>query len=252
MTEYSHREKKRKIEMALIVGYLKEHFNKNNNNVLEFGCGDGFQVPYLEFLSKNVTAIDLEIDKNINKIDFNAKILQSSINYTPFDDNRFSLIFSNHVIEHLDDLYGAVDEMARIGTDDCIYAFSVPTSIWLILSLPAQYYRKIKYFFSLISNIISNGLNSNKVINSAIESSPTLLKSLAPKGHGVHDSFFDCYNSFKIKSWASLFKRLGFDVLAIEPLLLYSASEFPVIPTTRILTKFGVCSSVLFILKKNS
>ncbi|MEJ2719838.1 MAG: methyltransferase domain-containing protein [bacterium] len=43
----------------------------------------------------------------------------------PFDDGQFDVVFSNHVIEHIDDVTGALREVRRIGAASCIYAFFV-------------------------------------------------------------------------------------------------------------------------------
>ena len=249
MNEYLHREKKRKIEMAIILDYLYGYFTNKNKNILEFGCGDGFQIEFLKKISNNVIAIDRKIDPDLKNKNFGT-VLETSINDTSFNDKQFDLIFSNHVIEHLEDLEGATQEMMRIGSDDCIYAFSVPTNIWLALSLPAQYYRKIKYMFGLLCKSTSETpKKENNQFNQEIKKS-SFLQRIMPQGHGVYTDFFGCYNSFRIKNWEKLFKQLKFNVVQTKPLLLYSASEFPVIPTTRLFTKFGICSSVLFILKK--
>ena len=34
-----------------------------------------------------------------------------------------------------------------------------------------------------------------------------------PKGHGVYTGFFECYSSFRIKSWNKLFNELGFNIV---------------------------------------
>jgi len=249
MSEYSHRKKKRKIEMNLILNCLKGYFYDKDKNVLEFGCGDGFQISFLKQISNNVKAIDIELDVNLIKRYPNT-ILQSSINNTSFDDKQFDLLFSNHVIEHLEDLPGATKEMLRIGSEDCLYVFSVPTSLWLLLSVPAQYYRKLKYIYSMFNKKSVNGIDKLDIYSSRTRNS-SFWNIILPKGHGVYTGFFECYNAFRIKNWNKLFNMLGFNVVDTRPLLLYSASEFPVVPTTQIFTKLGICSSVLFILKKN-
>jgi SAM-dependent methyltransferase len=249
MSEYSHRKKKREIEMNLILNCLKGYFYDKDKKVLEFGCGDGFQISFLKQISNNVKAIDIELDVNLIKRYPNT-ILQSSINDTSFEDDQFDLIFSNHVIEHLEDLHGATKEMLRIGSEDCLYVFSVPTSLWLLLSVPAQYYRKLKYIFSMFNKKNVNGTDKLDIYSSSTRNS-SFWNIIFPKGHGVYTGFFECYNAFRIKSWNKLFNMFGFNVVDTRPLLLYSASEFPVVPTTQIFTKLGVCSSVLFILKKN-
>lgn len=240
--EFLHRKIKREREMEIIINYLKKYDQVNNSNILEFGCGDGFQIPFLNMLSNNVQAIDVSLDESI-KNRYLDIVSEQSIDKTLFKDNEFDLVFSNHVIEHLEDLQGAVKEMKRIGSDECIYAFSVPTNIWLILSVPAQYYRKIKH---LIHNLF-NDKNDTHLNNS----SSSLINKIIPKGHGEYYGFVECYKAFRIKSWLKLFKSLGFNTIQVKPLLLYSASEFPIFPTTGVLSKLNICSSVLFILKIN-
>jgi SAM-dependent methyltransferase len=249
MNEHAHRKRKRNIEMNIIVEQLKLFITESeSNNILEFGCGDGFQIPFLKSLSENLVAIDININNELKCLYPNI-VNNLSINSTNFNDKQFNLIFSNHVIEHLVDLKGAVREMHRIGTDECLYVFSVPTNIWLLLSIPAQYYRKINYIIE--KNKIKIPFDeTNSKNKEPIKERGVFINRLLPKGHGVYTRFQDCYNAFKIKTWQSLFSELGFNIIKIKPLLLYSASELPIIPTTRILNKFGVCSSVLFIMSK--
>jgi hypothetical protein len=78
----------------------------------------------------------------------------------------------------------------------------------------------------------------------------TILSKLLPKGHGVYPDFVVCYKAFRIKAWESFFRGYGFTLEKTVPLLLYGPSERPVIPTTDCFNRFGVCSSVLFLMKK--
>ena len=240
--EFLHRKIKREREMAIVINYLKKYDQVNSGNVLEFGCGDGFQIPFLKMISNNVHAIDVSIDEDVKNKYINI-VSEQSIDKTLFEKDQFDLIFSNHVIEHLEDLQAAVKEMKRIGSAECIFAFSVPTNIWLILSIPAQYYRKIKHFIHNLFNY-KNDIHINKIYNNS-----SLISKIIPKGHGEYYGFVQCYKAFRIRSWRKLFKSLGFNTVQVEPLLLYSASEFPIFPTTGVLSKLNICSSVLFILK---
>jgi len=241
--EVLHRKRKREMEMKIVINLLKRHKDKFSDT-LEFGCGDGFQIPYLKDISLNIQAIDIEINTDTKK-KFPKICSIQSINNTSFDQKKFDLIFSNHVIEHLTDLSGAFNEMKRIGRDDCFYVFSLPTNIWLLLSLPAQYFIKVR---SIIKSLLrkKDNLNSNRSNISA-----SFLSQIMPKGHGEYYKFIDCYKNFRIRNWQRLFESFDFNIIQIEPLLLYSASEFPVIPTTKAFKKINLCSSVLFILKKS-
>ena len=114
--------------MAIILDYLYGYFTNKNKNILEFGVA--MDLNSFEKISNNVIAIDRKIDPDLKNKNFGT-VLETSINDTSFNDKQFDLIFSNHVIEHLEDLEGATQEMMRIGSDDCIYAYVQLIYGWL-------------------------------------------------------------------------------------------------------------------------
>jgi SAM-dependent methyltransferase len=182
----------------------------------------------------------------------NANFVECSITNTPFEDEQFDLIFSNHVIEHIDDVPQAFAELRRIGRPSCIYAFSVPTNIWLLLSIPASYYEKVKKAVGVPSRYGSDGNWVDEPVKAAprepMARRRKLLHRLLPAGHGITSDFGACYRQFQIKNWESFFRSQGLSVSAIKPLLLYGPCQLPVIPTMKSVGK--VCSSVLFLMEK--
>ena len=168
-------------------------------------------------------------------------------------------LISNHVVEHIEDLNNAFKELRRIGESDCLYAFSVPTNIWLILSIPAGYYGKFRGFCKrFLSLFYNNKVNKSAESDGKIKKSKIkpiglinkILYVIFPIGHGVRLGFIDCYQSFRIKKWQQLFFDNGFSIIKIQPLLLYAPSELPIIPTTKLFNRWNICSSVLFLMKK--
>jgi SAM-dependent methyltransferase len=259
--EERHRKKKRELEIKLIIDSLYRFIGPNNGaqnkdfHILEFGCGDGFQIPYLKKIG-HLIASDIYVNSKIKLMGKDLEFYKCGIIDTPFDNDYFSLIFSNHVIEHIENLEKAFAELKRIGRDNCLYTFSVPTNVWLLLSIPAQYYNKARKLIKSFCSLISRGerypaekiIGQNTVINSFLK----ILHFILPTGHGTRVSFQDCYQAFKISNWKRLFQDSGFEILYIRPLLLYAPSEWPIIPTTSYFAKSGICSSVLFILKKRN
>ena len=260
--EVIHREQKRQLEIHIIIKEILNNLicnhilKKEDINILEFGCGRGAQLPYLMELG-DVIASDINISQEVNNIVGN-KFVECSITNTPFDNNQFNIIFSNHVIEHIDNLTKALRETQRIGTSSCLYAFSVPTNIWLLLSIPAQYYNKLRniiQLFSLMFNL-SRKTKRNLVKSNVVEKFQRLslltniLYLTNPQGHGTITGFIDCYRHFRISKWQQLFIENGFSIIKIKPLLLYGPSEWPLIKSKICKTNF--CSSVLFLLKKKS
>lgn len=89
-----------------------------------------------------------------------------------------------------------------------------------------------------------------KQLSGKVQEKTSLLNALLPKGHGVYSQFNDCFKAFTIKAWADFFRKAGFSIHKTVPLLLYGPSERPIIPTSSLFGRYGICSSVLFIMGK--
>jgi len=260
--EVRHRERKRNLEMEIIIKRITPFIgNKNRLKILEFGSGDGYQIPHLKQLG-SVIASDIypvrdikdtqsksEISNGVYKSDEinrypDTGFVFCDIRNAPFALSSFGLVFSNHVLEHIREIKLAFAELKRIGRSDCIYAFTVPTNIWLLLSIPAQCYNMLRR--------ILNKEPKNKASRRQRETDVEIRgwRRFLPVGHGWQKNFLHCFNSFRIKNWQKLFTENGFTIVERVPLLLYAPSEFPIVPTSKFLVKQGICSSVMFILKK--
>ena len=264
--ENKHRKKKRKIEISLVVEIISEYFKDKPEfqdkriRILEFGSGNGFQIPYLQKIG-NLVASDIYISddiKNTREVNF----VKCNAVDIPFKMKAFDLIYSNHVIEHIKNKQGVFKELSRIGRPGCVYVFTVPTSIWLLLSIPAQYYNNFRSVFKKIFGTASHaesrecnrnhnmkdgntGRNNRKLLDRTGKA----LRLLKPSGHGVESGFFNCFLSFRTGSWEKLFSDNGFSILIKRPLLLYGPSEWPIIPTTSFFNRFNITSSMLFLMK---
>lgn len=223
--EREHRGRKRYIEIGIIIKAISRVLKNNTNisnrkfNTLEFGSGDGFQLPYLKRLGR-VIASDIYTSDGI-KILRGINFVECDITDTPFKNRQFDVIFSNHVIEHINDLKSTFRETQRIGKSSCIYAFSVPTNIWLLLSIPAQYLGKMQRIITKTRKLLLKPTNSNKMITNKNNHYPDrryqthsnftkYIRFIMPEGHGVNSNFLKCYRDFRIKRWKELFSENGF------------------------------------------
>lgn len=257
-SEKAHRQRKRSEEVSLIIDCMRPRIRSDQQlAILEFGSGDGFQIPYLQQPGRLV-ASDIYLSDDIRQMP-GVEFVQCGIGATPFGDAQFDVIFSNHVIEHVDDLSGAFLEMQRIGKPDCLYAFSVPTHIWLLLSVPGQYYsraRELGQWLRRRSHPKARAPASrpgSATAKRAKERRPLaqrLMRQLVPSGHGVERRFTRCYRMFRIETWQRLFAANGFSLLETRPLLLYGPSKWPLVPTMR--SRGNLCSSVLFLMRKSA
>lgn len=242
--EDRHRQRKRKTEIEIAVRRLAPYIeNSDSKRILEFGSGDGYQIPYLSKLG-NLVASDIYKSEEISRNYPDVNFVLCDIRDTSFESKDFDLIFANHVLEHIGGVSEAFSELRRIGKSHCIYAFTVPTNVWLLLSLPTQFYNGVRKLFN--RKLRNRKARDRETSNVEIKG----WRKFFPRGHGWRKDFFDCLNSFKIKSWQALFSENGFEVIEMAPLLLYAPSEFPIIPTTRFLAEKGLYSSAIFIMKK--
>jgi len=253
-----YRERKREIEIRSAIAHIKRLIDNTVRpadmelNILEFGSGDGFQLEHLSDLGRVVSS-DIYVTNGVKRWD---RFVKCSVFDLPFADETFDIVYSNHVIEHLDRTPGFSD-LGRIGKLHCLYAFCVPTNLWLLLSLPAQYYHKI-LGFNRKRRTLNRHENQNR--NSLFESGGDTMKGkvckmvdkFIPHGHGAIRNFVYCMGAFKITTWQKFFFKNGFDVLEVQPLLLYGPSAWPVLPMTDALNRFNICSSVLFLMKRRS
>ncbi|MFC1808885.1 class I SAM-dependent methyltransferase [Candidatus Omnitrophota bacterium] len=248
-----HRRRKREKEIALSITSLDQHLEGSSNTdlkILEFGCGAGFQLPYLKRLGK-VFACDVTEQLDFTGAFDDIEFHKCSIEETSFDSDCFDIIFSNHVIEHIDDFDACFSELRRLGKANCIYAFVVPTSLWLLLSIPGQYYIKLMKIFGI--NVCESSGTRTQNIRGVPEKKYNRRKGISkllPLGHGKYKRFSEAFFAFHKQTWRKLFEHYGFNIETIRPLLLYGPSECPIVPTTKLFNKFGIVSSILLIMKK--
>jgi SAM-dependent methyltransferase len=250
--ENRHRERKRWAEMEIIREKLMPFLERANRTIFEFGSGEGYQIPFLKKMGDLVTS-DIYKSDRIKRLYPETKFVICDITNAPFASESFDFIFSNHVLEHIKNTKKAFAELKRIGKDGCIYAFTVPTAVWLLLSIPAQYHNGLRKLLNR-TGVLNKAKRGNRAKGNEItaQKRKSLWREFLPRGHGWRKNFFECFVSLRIRNWQKLFCENGFRILDRAPLLLYAPSEFPIIPTTKFLTSKGICSSAIFIMRKDN
>jgi len=243
IAENKHKKHKRQLEIKMIINEMLSIMGAGTQQnkaykILEFGSGKGFQIPYLKKIGA-VTASDIYVSDEIKGMD-NTHFVKCDIIKTPFKSNTYDIIFSNHVLEHIEDIEKAFVELKRIAKPGCLFAFSVPTKLWLLLSIPTQYYNKFKL-------ILKKELRKKRKGSGQTNNKAKRKMSIFPRGHGAELNYIKCLRKLKISQWRKLFSKNGFEIIKEKPLLLYAPSEWPIIPTIN--AKFFICSSILFLLR---
>lgn len=86
-----------------IVKDILDRLNLNSTNILDTGCGTGFNLNYLKDYG-NVVGLDFSKDAlNFCKMRGNKNLVQANAEQVPFKGDMFDLIVTLDLLEHLDD-----------------------------------------------------------------------------------------------------------------------------------------------------
>jgi ubiquinone/menaquinone biosynthesis C-methylase UbiE len=94
------------------------------NNILDFGCGTGQSVEYFKSLlpTSRWTGVDIEFSPEVNaRKDSNAHFVTYDGYELPFANNYFDLVYSSQVLEHVRKPELALQEVARVLTDEGLF-----------------------------------------------------------------------------------------------------------------------------------
>ena len=109
--------------------YLKDHsdfFTKENNNVLHIAPEQCF---YKQFKSqKNLNYLTGDLESPLADMHFDLHSI-------PLEDNRFDVVFCNHVMEHVDDAIQCMSELHRV----------MKPGGWGVMQVPQDFTREETY-----------------------------------------------------------------------------------------------------------
>ena len=103
-----------------------------NKIILDFGCGPGYGSAMLAEHAKKVIGIDIDSKpfnyaiKTYKKPNLAFKLVKSDSYPLEFEDEKFDVIISRHVIEHILDVRSYLNELKRILKKDGYVIFITP------------------------------------------------------------------------------------------------------------------------------
>jgi SAM-dependent methyltransferase len=118
----------RAIEIAHVASYP---FPKGRG--LDLGCGDGKLAKILTELiggGREFVGVDIDFEETAQarKSGIYKVVHTCPADAIPEKDSTFDFVFSNSVLEHIEDIEGVIREVARILKDNGIFIFTVPNS----------------------------------------------------------------------------------------------------------------------------
>lgn len=86
------------------------------NSVLDVGCGRGNGIAHMKKVGKDVYGVEISQTAVNSAVAKGLKVVQGSITSIPFPDNRYDLVVSTDVVEHLYevDVITALSELKRV------------------------------------------------------------------------------------------------------------------------------------------
>ncbi len=220
-------------------------------HALEIGCGDGTQSLMLmricdELVSTDIDSRDIPPER-LAKLNFKA-VDASDL---PFPDKHFDLIFSSNVLEHIDSIDNAVDEMSRVLKDDGIIIHVLPNATWKYLQLILWIPFRFKVLFAWIAGRKQDAEAPVREFGSQKDGKQTKSSKWFPPIHGVAKSHFEEIKLFRVSRWKNLFERRNLKIEKSFGLLLYSAWNVGPAWLRLVLQSMGIKSSHCFFLSKS-
>lgn len=144
---------------------------KKNVLILDCGCGNG---DHLRFVQSKTVGIDkndkmLEIAQNANPT---ITFLQGDITKIPFRDNSFDSIVSMYVLEHIDALQEAINEISRILKRNGEFIVGLPTegfSFRIGRKLTTKRYMEKRYLIDYEKLVEEEHVNDYKSVLKELE-----------------------------------------------------------------------------------
>ena len=120
---------------------------KDDERILDAGCGDGFYLHLINSLTSNAHLTGMDIDKRAllsarkNLSSNKIKLVNSDlIKKTPFKNNEFDKILISEVMEHLKDDVTGLKELKRILRPGGLLIISVPSHEYPLLWDPPNWF----------------------------------------------------------------------------------------------------------------
>ncbi|HDY88303.1 MAG TPA: methyltransferase domain-containing protein [bacterium] len=100
------------------------------NNIVEFGCNDGYILKKLKAKERNLLGVDLiwagkEEEFEDNEIRISGKSIEE-VNFTSFFDKKPEFIYACHTLEHIAEPYSLIKTLYEKTDDTTIFALEFP------------------------------------------------------------------------------------------------------------------------------
>lgn len=189
-------------------------------DVLEIGCGNGFQMREISQVARSVVGLELPEGEYVREKDLN--VVEYDGLHIPFPAASFDTVFSSNVMEHIPQQAQIHSEIHRVLRPGGKVVHVMPTRVWRMLTSALHYPR-------LVKSVLFRGAKGEQAKSAGNSTRPNpatrIRNILVPPRHGDLGGWFAEYWYFGVSRWAAHFRRFGWNVNAIHPIgLAYSGN----------------------------
>ncbi len=231
----------RDVEWDAIKKYIPQ-----NAKFLDVGCGAGYA---MKKASAELGCQTIGIDPSpgahgVGRYNESSKeglnIIQGFSENLPFPDNEFDVVYSSHVLEHVNDEQRSLEEMKRVLKPDGVLIIGMPTAAMAFINLLTE------ALFTTHHRILNVLLRPFSFITTG---KTPLINMLIPPSHSSHRArtiFFDL-RYYKVSNW----HKIVSGVFSVKETILPAFYPYPQYwQLFKMRKNFKFSSSVFFIAKK--
>ena len=190
---------------------------------LDVGCSAGYSLMRaFQDLNCEVEGIDADpgshgVGRFIKDMVKTVIIKQGFAENLPFENESFDVVYSSHVLEHVNDEAKALDEMKRVLKKNGVLIIGMPTASMAILNYISQFtfttHIKIYEFFrnSFSKNVLNNFINIFRINSHSY-----------PRAQSI---WYDLFH-YRISQWKNTIKK-EFKIISIVKPCFYPYPDYP-------------------------
>jgi 2-polyprenyl-3-methyl-5-hydroxy-6-metoxy-1,4-benzoquinol methylase len=241
-------ERLRRAELEVVARWFEP-----GDHVLELGAGSGYQASLLAARGCEVTALDLpdrpRSSRNHHTVhEYDGRTI-------PMADESVDVVFSSHVLEHVESLSSLLAETRRVMRPNATAVHILPSSIWRVWTSLTHYPFVLKTLLAGSNDALVNVTSTREAVRRHGRVRATykaLVHPLVP--HGANRSAFAEVKAFTANRWRSVFADNGFSIITVSPTgVFYTGygilAGLPIARRRRLSSLLG-SSSHAFVLRK--
>ncbi len=202
--------------------WLKQEIPENSK-FLDVGCGSGYTMQMAsEDLNCECTGVDPEpgahgVGRFLKSIIKDEIILKGFAENLPLENNSFDVVFSSHVLEHVNDEQQSLKEMKRVLKDGGLLIIGMPTAKMAFINFFSSivfttHIKMYEFFrFLLTKNILKNFIKIFRVKSHSY-----------PRANSI---YYDIFH-YRVLNWKNIISKEFKIIKVIEP-FLYPYPDYP-------------------------